>query len=60
MYLTDSFSLFFHDSTQNLWYEVQHVLKLVQTAACLEVVHSMIGLVKSPWVTALMQGSLLK
>lgn len=31
-------------------------LKVVQTAAVLEVVHSMVGLVKSPWQTALMQG----
>jgi hypothetical protein len=31
-------------------------LKIVQTAAVLEVVHSMIGLVSSPWQTALMQG----
>lgn len=27
----------------------------MQTAAVLEVVHSLVGLVKSPWVTALMQ-----
>jgi hypothetical protein len=31
-------------------------LKIVQTAAVLEVVHSMVGLVSSPWQTALMQG----
>lgn len=34
---------------------VEPVLKVVQTAAVLEVVHSMIGLVKSPWMTAFMQ-----
>ncbi len=38
-----------------LWNDVEHVLKIVQTAACLEVVHSLIGFVKSPWTTTLMQ-----
>lgn len=31
-------------------------LKIFQTMACLEVLHSMIGLVKSPWFTTFMQG----
>jgi len=39
----------------DLWSEIELPLKIVQTAAVLEVVHSMIGLVKSPWATALMQ-----
>jgi hypothetical protein len=43
-----------------MWDEVEPVLKVVQTAACLEVVNSLIGLVKSPWQTALMQGKILK
>lgn len=43
--------------TTSMYQEVEHVLKVVQTAACLEVIHAMVGLVKSPWVTALMQGS---
>lgn len=38
-----------------LWTDVEIPLKIVQTAAVLEVVHSLVGLVKSPWVTALMQ-----
>mmetsp|Transcript_22777 Transcript_22777/g.50657 ORF Transcript_22777/g.50657 Transcript_22777/m.50657 type:complete len:195 (-) Transcript_22777:92-676(-) len=38
-----------------MWPELEMGLKVVQTAAVLEVVHSLVGLVKSPWVTALMQ-----
>lgn len=38
-----------------LWVEVDLLLKVVQTAACLEVLHSMVGLVKSPWVTTFLQ-----
>lgn len=37
------------------WDELNLPLKVVQTAAVLEVIHSLVGLVKSPWVTALMQ-----
>ena len=33
-------------------------LKIFQTMACLEVLHSMLGLVKSPWFTTFMQGIL--
>lgn len=43
-------------SIVDTWSEVEIPLKIVQTAAVLEVLHSMVGLVKSPWVTALMQG----
>lgn len=43
------------NSINDIWTDVELPLKIVQTAACLEVLHSMIGLVKSPWVTALMQ-----
>mmetsp|Transcript_36362 Transcript_36362/g.37033 ORF Transcript_36362/g.37033 Transcript_36362/m.37033 type:complete len:231 (+) Transcript_36362:114-806(+) len=38
-----------------LWDEVNPALKIVQTAACLEVIHSLIGIVRSSWVTSLMQ-----
>lgn len=44
-------------SVEDLWDEVQFVLKVVQTAACLEIVHSMVGLVKSPWFTTFLQGT---
>lgn len=39
-----------------LWGEVHMVLKVVQTAACLEIFNAMVGIVRSPWVTVLMQG----
>lgn len=38
-----------------LWPAVKLPLKIVQTAACMEVIHALIGLVKSPWFTTLMQ-----
>eukprot|EP01038_Epipyxis_sp_PR26KG_P015623 gene15623-21114_t len=38
-----------------MWVDVELVLKVVQTAACLEVLHAMVGLVKSPWFTTFMQ-----
>lgn len=38
-----------------LWGEVEGVLKIVQTAACLEIVNALVGIVKSPWVTVFMQ-----
>lgn len=38
-----------------LWTEVNGLLKVVQTAACLEVFNAMVGIVRSPWVTVLMQ-----
>ncbi|KAJ1423934.1 tyrosine phosphatase-like protein, partial [Ochromonadaceae sp. CCMP2298] len=43
------------NSIDQMWPELEMGLKVVQTAAVLEVVHSLVGLVKSPWVTALMQ-----
>lgn len=43
-------------SIDTLWGDVEVYLKIFQTMACLEVVHSMIGLVKSPWFTTFMQG----
>ena len=43
-------------SIADTWSEVELPLKIVQTAAVLEVLHSMVGLVKSPWATAFMQG----
>ena len=45
-------------SIDSLWEEVEIPLKIVQTAAVLEVFHAMFGLVKSPWVVALIQGGL--
>jgi very-long-chain (3R)-3-hydroxyacyl-CoA dehydratase len=41
--------------TDDVWKEVQLPLKIVQTAACMEVIHSLIGIVKSPWFTTFMQ-----
>ncbi|RYG60887.1 hypothetical protein EON64_18985 [archaeon] len=38
-----------------LWGEVQGVLKVTQTAAVLEVLNALFGIVRSPWVTVLMQ-----
>eukprot|EP01039_Chlorochromonas_danica_P002880 gene2879-3145_t len=38
-----------------LWGEVEGVLKIVQTAACLEILNALVGIVKSPWVTVFMQ-----
>ncbi len=43
-------------SIDTLWSDVEFTLKIVQTAAVLEVFNSLVGLVKSPWITALMQG----
>lgn len=50
-----SLLLIFPRRFDTLWGDVEVVLKIVQTAACLEVIHSLVGMVKSPWVTALMQ-----
>lgn len=55
MVLFISFKHIISHTTENLWIDVELPLKIVQTAAALEVLHSMIGLVKSPWFTALMQ-----
>lgn len=38
-----------------LWQDVQLPLKIVQTAAVLEVFHSLFGLVRSPLMTTIMQ-----
>jgi very-long-chain (3R)-3-hydroxyacyl-CoA dehydratase len=38
-----------------LWVELKDPLTYVQTAAVMEVVHSLVGLVRSPWVTVFMQ-----
>eukprot|EP01032_Pedospumella_encystans_P033196 gene33196-37505_t len=43
------------ETIADTWSEVELPLKIVQTAAVLEVLHSMVGLVKSPWATAFMQ-----
>eukprot|EP01041_Mallomonas_annulata_P002213 gene2213-4301_t len=42
-------------SLDSLWDEVNMILKVVQTAACLEVLHSIFGLVKTPWIVSFMQ-----
>jgi hypothetical protein len=47
-------------SIDTLWEDVHVYLKVFQTMACLEIVHSMVGLVKSPWFTTFMQGSWLQ
>jgi very-long-chain (3R)-3-hydroxyacyl-CoA dehydratase len=47
-----------HIKEQNLatlYNEVELPLKIVQTAACMEILHSMVGMVKSPWFTTAMQ-----
>jgi hypothetical protein len=44
-------------SIDTLWADVHVYLKVFQTMACLEIVHSMVGLVKSPWITTFMQGT---
>ena len=44
-------------SLDKLWGDVELYLKIFQTMACLEIVHSMFGLVKSPWFTTFMQGT---
>eukprot|EP00752_Nemacystus_decipiens_P017800 g15959.t1 len=40
---------------QALYDEVEKVLQAVQTAALMEVMHAMLGVVRSPWITTLMQ-----
>ncbi|CAM9353587.1 unnamed protein product [Choristocarpus tenellus] len=42
-------------STQDLYNEVEIVLQIVQTAALMEILHSMLGLVRSPWFVTLIQ-----
>jgi len=37
------------------WADIEMTIKIVQTAAVLEAFHSMIGLVRSPWGTCLLQ-----
>eukprot|EP01040_Poterioochromonas_malhamensis_P010298 gene10296-11200_t len=53
--LVESVKHISRNELETLWTDVEIPLKIVQTAAVLEVVHSLVGLVKSPWVTALMQ-----
>lgn len=45
------------NSVDNLWGEVEMILKVVQTAAILEIVHAAIGLVKSSWYITFLQGT---
>ncbi|CAM9642812.1 unnamed protein product [Pylaiella littoralis] len=42
---------------QALYDEVEKVLQIVQTAALMEVLHAMLGVVRSPWMTTFMQVS---
>eukprot|EP01035_Chromulina_nebulosa_P039453 gene39453-53343_t len=44
-----------NNSIDSLWSDVEIPLKVVQTAAVIEIFHSIVGLVKSPWVTTFMQ-----
>eukprot|EP00596_Hydrurales_sp_CCMP1899_P003293 CAMPEP_0119035764 /NCGR_PEP_ID=MMETSP1177-20130426/2969_1 /TAXON_ID=2985 /ORGANISM="Ochromonas sp, Strain CCMP1899" /LENGTH=90 /DNA_ID=CAMNT_0006994487 /DNA_START=132 /DNA_END=401 /DNA_ORIENTATION=- len=45
----------YEGSIDTLWEDVHVYLKVFQTMACLEILHSMVGLVKSPWFTTFMQ-----
>jgi hypothetical protein len=40
-----------------LWNEIEWPLKIVQSAAIMEVLHAMIGIVKSPFRTTFLQGN---
>ena len=40
----------------DFWKTIEMPLKYVQTAAVLEIVHSMIGIVRSPVLTTALQG----
>jgi very-long-chain (3R)-3-hydroxyacyl-CoA dehydratase len=42
-------------SPDALWADIEKPIKIVQTAAVLEALHSMVGLVRSPWATCLLQ-----
>lgn len=44
-------------SAKSLWVDLEFPLVAVQTAAVMEVVHALIGLVRSPWVTVAIQVS---
>lgn len=48
-------SIYFY-SIESLYSDVEFTLKVVQTAAVLEIIHAAIGFVKSPVVTTAMQG----
>lgn len=48
------------NSTDTLWPEIETSLKIFQTMACLEILHSLLGFVKSPWFTTFMQGFITK
>lgn len=50
------FTLFYH-SLETLYTDVEMNLKIVQTAAVLEIIHAAIGFVKSPVITTFMQGT---
>lgn len=43
------------EQPQALYDEVEQVLKIVQTAAIMEVLHALLGVVRSPWFTTLLQ-----
>lgn len=48
-------NIFAGTTSTTLWDEVNLPLKIVQTAACLEVIHSLVGIVSSSWIVSLMQ-----
>ena len=56
MYLT--YLLLLLHSTASLWEDCNFILKIVQTAAVMEIVHSMVGFVRSPVFTTFLQGIL--
>ena len=45
------------NSLETLYTDVEMNLKIVQTAAVLEIIHAAIGFVKSPVMTTFMQGT---
>lgn len=44
----------------DFWTTIEKTLKFSQTAALLEIVHSMLGLVRSPVMTTTLQGILYR
>lgn len=44
-----------NNSIDSLWGDVEMTLKVVQTAAVMEILHALTGVVKSPWFTTFLQ-----
>ena len=49
--------LFIGSEPMDFWSTIEKTLKFSQTAAVLEIVHSMLGLVRSPVMTTTLQGT---